>query len=345
MIRTIAIVPAHNEEESVAQSIRSLHAQTESLSGIYVIADNCTDRTRAAAEAEPGVTVIETEGNAHHKAGALNQALAALLPDLDDADFVLLTDADIDVAPEFLHNAMEHFVDKPQLGVVSGNLAVRPYRGLFQLMQAMEYERERRAIGRKQGKAGCAAGTSLFRVGALREIARRHGTVYDPTSWTEDWTLTFALKRAGYQTLRPQDCVATTGPVSSWRMLFRQRQRWGHGYIQSLTRSGVTRCTLGPWASQLYWGLSLGVWVPWLVLMAYVFAKGGAFHVSAFLVALTVIFTSARVTAVHKMEARAVLVAGLIVPEMVYSWFVTLATASGIIKHFTGSHGQFQALR
>ena len=45
--------------------------------------------TLALAE---GVTVIETVGNTNRKAGALNQALEALLPKLDADDVILLVD-------------------------------------------------------------------------------------------------------------------------------------------------------------------------------------------------------------------------------------------------------------
>ena len=41
-----------------------------------------------------GATVLETEDNHAKKAGALNQALARLMPGLDDDDFVLVMDAD-----------------------------------------------------------------------------------------------------------------------------------------------------------------------------------------------------------------------------------------------------------
>ena len=64
---------------------------------------------------------------------------------------------------------------------------------LLELLQAMEYERDRIMIGRRKGRGGCMTGmAALFRVAALREIKHTYGEIYDPTNWTEDWKLTIA---------------------------------------------------------------------------------------------------------------------------------------------------------
>ena len=79
----VALVPAHNEEREIEAAIRSLREQEASPDLIVVIADNCTDGTAQKAEAA-GVFVFETRGNVHKKAGALNQVLDLLLPELHD---------------------------------------------------------------------------------------------------------------------------------------------------------------------------------------------------------------------------------------------------------------------
>jgi hypothetical protein len=72
---------------------------------IIVCADNCTDRRAPRAEAA-GAHVFETVENVHRKAGALNQVLDILLPELHDEDAVLVMDADSALAPRFLAEAM-----------------------------------------------------------------------------------------------------------------------------------------------------------------------------------------------------------------------------------------------
>ena len=56
----MAIIPAHNEETVVGNLIESLKKQDypKELFDIYVIADNCTDKTREIAE-NAGAIVYE----------------------------------------------------------------------------------------------------------------------------------------------------------------------------------------------------------------------------------------------------------------------------------------------
>jgi glycosyltransferase involved in cell wall biosynthesis len=75
------IIPAHNEEATIAQTIRSLRGQTLPVASITVVCDNCTDDTAAVAAAG-GAQVMTTHSNTARKAGALNQALARVLPRL-----------------------------------------------------------------------------------------------------------------------------------------------------------------------------------------------------------------------------------------------------------------------
>ena len=56
------------------------------------MSDNSSDTTVELAS-KAGAEVWETAGNTHKKAGALNQALARIMPDLDRSDFVFIQDA------------------------------------------------------------------------------------------------------------------------------------------------------------------------------------------------------------------------------------------------------------
>jgi cellulose synthase/poly-beta-1,6-N-acetylglucosamine synthase-like glycosyltransferase len=60
----VALLPAHNEAESIATTLRALRAQTRAPDLIIVICDNCTDATAQIAR-EHGATVWNTSGNTH----------------------------------------------------------------------------------------------------------------------------------------------------------------------------------------------------------------------------------------------------------------------------------------
>ena len=215
----VVILPAHNEQDYIGATIEGIQAQTRPADRIIVVPNNCRDddATAVIAAKYDGVEVIELHGITGRKAGALNAALDIVLPHMADDDLVVCMDADTTIHPDLLKNAERILPLEP-----------RPWRGQLQpphrassgtpieLLQAMEYERDRRMIGRRKGHYGCMTGmAAMYRVAAMRDVKAHYGTVYDPDNWTEDWKLTIALKTLRWGMVRPQDCLATTVPVST----------------------------------------------------------------------------------------------------------------------------------
>ena len=342
----VALIPAHNEEASIAATIESVLAQTRVPDKIVVMCDKCNDRTAEIASRYEGVTVTHSRNNVGRKAGALNQALDVLLPRLNDDDLVLCMDADTMLHPELIANAQRHFRCEPAFGAVSANQAVRSHRNLLELIQAMEYERTRRYIGRRQGVGSCMSGaTTVFRIKALRALYQKHGEVYMPGAWTEDWMITYALKHQGYKLLKPQDCMITTAPVPRWGRLFKQRQRWSHGYIEAIAHFGLTRYTAMPWLGIVFWALSSALWGAWLLLVGQMLSRGLAFHIQPWVAAIMALLVYARVYTVKRCGGRAMLLAGLVLPEMIYGWWITAASTSGLVKHLIGINGQWDSVK
>jgi hypothetical protein len=96
------IVPAHDEEASVGQTLASLdrvdypRTHFESI----VIADNCSDRTTELA-AGAGATVWARQGDGG-KGAALAWAFARLAGERPDVEAVVVVDADCTIAPNLL---------------------------------------------------------------------------------------------------------------------------------------------------------------------------------------------------------------------------------------------------
>jgi glycosyltransferase involved in cell wall biosynthesis len=84
----LALVPAFDEERTVAQTVLSLHALS-AVDEIVVVADGCSDRTAEEARAA-GARVLHT-ARRMGKGGAVEAALS-LVP---AADVYLLVDADV----------------------------------------------------------------------------------------------------------------------------------------------------------------------------------------------------------------------------------------------------------
>ncbi|WPA89765.1 glycosyltransferase family 2 protein [Moorella sp. ACPs] len=99
--RFAVLFPAHNEERVIAASIASVKncRYPKELFDVYVIADNCTDRTAALAR-QAGAIALERQDPNRGKQHALKWAFNAI--DLEKYDAVVILDADNRVDPGFL---------------------------------------------------------------------------------------------------------------------------------------------------------------------------------------------------------------------------------------------------
>lgn len=90
-------------------------------------------------------------------------------------------DADTTIHPDLLENAEAHFAADPHLGAVSSNHLVEFKRTAIELLQAMEYERDRRMIGRRKGHYGITglmpSTAYSFQVYAWNSNGQKNGTL------------------------------------------------------------------------------------------------------------------------------------------------------------------------
>lgn len=309
-VRIVAVVPAHNEEQGLAQTIECLRRQSRAADEILVVADNCTDDTVHIALAQ-GVEVFETVDNADKKAGALNQALGHLLPTLDDDDLVLVQDADSILDPLFIRNAMWHLDHSPTLGAVGGVFSGGPGGGFVGHLQRNEYARYARDVYRLNGKCLVVTGTAaLFRVKTLRRVsAARHdgvlppgdgrGGVYDTSVLTEDNELSFALMTLGYDILSPAECRLVTEVMPTWRQLWNQRLRWKRGAVENCFQYGITKVTAPYWGRQLLTLLGVLVTFAYLGSIVYALVIDHGLFIHPFWLGVTAVFILERIVTVR----------------------------------------------
>ena len=331
--RVFAVVPAHNEEAGIAAAVASLLAQTRRPDRVIVVADNCTDRTIARAWAA-GATVVKSVGNTRRKAGALNQVLRMLLPDLADGDIVMVMDADSVIADDWIEAALGT-LDRPGVGAVGGIFYGQRGAGFIGLLQRMEYVRYARQLARRaHSRAFVLTGTATaFTAATIREVgeARRTGLVsggtpdgppvyYHEQNITEDSELTLAIKTLRHECLSPMECWVSTEVMPTWRALWRQRVRWQRGALENLRTFGLTRVTL-PYAARQGWSMvELAFFVIYLALTAAA-AVDGTLRFSPIWLAVGAVFVLERVVSVWRAGPLAVLVALSMVVELGYGLF------------------------
>ena len=334
-LRVVALVPAHNEEEQIAATVRSLLAQTVPPSQVVVMADNCTDGTVAVARAA-GAVVHETVANKGKKAGALNQGIDIVGRELDDADLLLVMDADSVLCPEWIERGIAHLGEDPRTGAVSGAYVARPGRGLVSLLQRAEYAQERRRISRRGGHVDVLSGTSvLIPVGIVRELRAERGFVYDEGSLTEDFEITLAIQSLGYEPRCYRDLHVVTDVMETWGDLARQRIRWQRGTIETLRQYGWTPLTKRLWMTQaIAYGTTL---VTSLVMIAWIsFALSGGNADPRWLAVLPVFVLEQWVTSRRAGTAPAV-VAALLLPMWAYDLFRLAVYWTALLRSLRGT--------
>ena len=104
--RFMAIIPAHNEEAVVANLIESLKNQNynKDLYDIYVIADNCTDRTAQIARNAGAIVYERFDPDKKTKGYALDWFLQQKIKEDAPYDALCVFDADNIVDKDFIKN-------------------------------------------------------------------------------------------------------------------------------------------------------------------------------------------------------------------------------------------------
>ena len=120
------VIPAHNEQDSIAQTLDSLSQQTLLPKKVVVVNDNSTDDTQEIIEAYIEKhswigTVNTTSSNEHLPGSKIINAFYKGYETLDENyDVICKFDADLIFPNTYLEQLSNHFHDNHKLGMASG---------------------------------------------------------------------------------------------------------------------------------------------------------------------------------------------------------------------------------
>jgi biofilm PGA synthesis N-glycosyltransferase PgaC len=220
------IVPAFNEAASIADTIRSLQAQTVAPEAIVVVDDCSTDGTGEIARSM-GVTVIRPDRNTGSKAGAQTFALSSVA-----TQFCLVLDGDTILAPDVIEKLSPVF-DDPAIGAACATVLPRRLDSIWERGRYIEYlfaftfyKQVQDQWGAPMISSGCC---SMYRTEAVRAAGG-----WSFRTLAEDMDLTWSLCRMGWQVRFVP--AATCYPLEphTWGFLSRQLRRWSHGFVQNV---------------------------------------------------------------------------------------------------------------
>jgi cellulose synthase/poly-beta-1,6-N-acetylglucosamine synthase-like glycosyltransferase len=220
------IVPAYNEAESLADTVKSLVNQTCPPARVIVVDDGSTDDTGQVAE-DLGVEVLRPPQNTGSKAGAQSfalQSVATRCVMAIDADTVLAVDAIEELSPAF---------DDPKVAAACGFVLPRHVRTMWERGRYVEYlysftfhKQVQDAFGAPLIASGCF---SAYRTDVLSALGG-----WSSRTMAEDMDLTWSLYERGWRVRFMPTALCYPIEPHTWQFLAKQLRRWSHGFVQNI---------------------------------------------------------------------------------------------------------------
>lgn len=336
--RVIVIVPAHNEAQQIESTVQSLQQQTRPVNMILVVADNCSDNTAELARAM-GVQTIETNGNLHKKAGALNYALALLRKGDRYPEYIVTIDADTILHESFVERAVHLLEHNPKLGGVSAvcrgkrGLGSNPYQRALAWLQQAEYARAGVTRLRFNIHALSGAG-SILRAQAVLDVIRDRGFLYAEraNNLVEDYEATLEIKRHGWECTNNYHCVAYTDLMLSLRSLLKQRIRWIRGSIDELRLRGWQPETKFSIMTLVYAMLIMPLFYGWTWLLAKTLLTH---RISGMTLVFLAMFGLYQAITAKALGWKGMLASFLMLPELLFNFVRHIWLISSVVQSYT----------
>jgi biofilm PGA synthesis N-glycosyltransferase PgaC len=230
------IIPAYNEEASVADTVRSVWEQTTPPARVVVVDDRSSDSTGALARAA-GAEVICPATNTGSKAGAQNLAL-----EMVTTPYCMAIDGDTTLAPDAIERLLQPLQDDPEVAAACGFVVPRHVSTIWERGRYVEYllsftfyKPTQDYYGNPLISSGCF---SAYRTDRLREAGG-----WSERTRAEDMDLTWTFYQAGHQVRFVPDAVCYPIEPHDLDFMTKQLKRWSHGFVQnvSLHWKGILR--------------------------------------------------------------------------------------------------------
>lgn len=343
------IIPAYNEEASIAGVLQSLLAQTRVPDVIHVVVNNTTDKTVRIASEFAGPHEIHTElgeqftevfvhdigKNPDKKVGALNYGYSLV----EGYDYLLGVDGDTLGDTRAVEYLETEAVSDSRIGGISAiySIDTAPIKGTIakfliagQRTQFAAFNLQNLLRGRNMAVLG--GQFSIFSTNALRDVMK---TNHQRTPWVkdsevEDSLLSLQIKSAGYLTKISPFARADVGGMTTLRAYDAQQVKWTYGAIELMwpgQRGDTKGQPLHP-NLRLRWFENFGMLTNLFVRIAFIALLAGSLSINAFvfspwwlLPSVAAVLLNVRIAMTMQDRSTSdVLFAALIIPAEVFMW-------------------------
>ncbi|RWR17651.1 glycosyltransferase family 2 protein [Microbacterium enclense] len=297
------IIPAYNEEESIAQVIEALLGQTRVPDVIHVVVNNTSDATVKIASEYSGPHEITTElgeqftevfvhdigKNPDKKVGALNYGYSLV----EGYDYLLGVDGDTIADSKAVEYLETEAVSDSRIGGISAIYTIddKPIKGMIarfltagQRTQFAAFNLQNLLRGRNMAVLG--GQFSIFSTNALREAMKQNHQV---TPWVkdsevEDSLLSLQIKSAGYLTKISPYARANVGGMTTLSGYDAQQVKWTYGAIELMWpgQRGDTKGQPFHPNLRLRWFENFGMLTNLFVRVAFLTLLAGSLSINAF---------------------------------------------------------------
>lgn len=345
------LLPAHNEEEIIVDTLKSIFSQTLRPKEVIVMCDNCDDNTIPLINefrntTKENVSIFETKDNTGRKAGALNQAFNQL----ELQDYVLIMDADTLIDKNALENGMNMLSKNTKLAAVCSRAGLLPYKGtnlkekVLWTIQHIEYGQFDSHRVETEGKIKVAHGmATLFRSEALKEVSKYRkdnlgidSDIYLENNLTEDYEMTLCLKQK-WEVSSCLEMKAWTDVPLGFKELWIQRVRWLRGGVDSLRLHKFNKVTSYDILNHLLFVMLTILRVSasiWFFYYLNLYGYQGVNKIIIFALFLAYLDSFYRLRYVQNKTFFDYFIKMLIFPEIIYNWVQAVALVLSYVLSF-----------
>ena len=354
------VIPAYNEEDSIAAVLESLLAQTLIPDEIHVVVNNSSDRTVAKAKPFAGLHRKECMGipitcavyihdigdNPDKKVGALNYGFSMV----EAFDYFLGVDGDTVAREDCVElllaeiRADQHIGGVSAISTIDDSTVKGPIRRWLVAGQRQQFAAFN-IKAMQQGREVPVLGGqfSIFSIDALRVVMDREKqmTPWITQSEVEDSLLSLQLKSAGYSLRISAGARANVGGMMTMRALDGQQVKWNAGAVELMRAYKFHPCLRQRWFEHI------SMFFNAYNRFSFVFLLIASLRISAFVffpiwlvpVAASILLNTKIALKMYSRDYRDILFALLFLPAEMYLWIRIAHFLRGWWKSLVGRRG------